>query len=445
MLRQLRQPHQKARRWPPGSSPRSTSTSWQQLATEAASSSEPLIRAQAPARQAYAQQAANQLDRQQRLQETLGQRRQHDTERAQDRQDNLAWRGQQAEQARAARNPMLHDFQDGDGKVGTYQVNPDGSRTRLGDAANQPGPAAPPTGYLWTDASHTAMQRIPNGPADDREARAAAAAAAKEAARYQHAPDGYRWTDENHTALEKIPGGQADKPDKLPSDGVTKGILGNMSSLRQLDQAIAVVQAHPEAFGAGQGNSAVQWVESSMPQGLGGSPQTSINARGQVANIGSLKLHERSGANVTATEHPRLAPFVPAPGDDAQTVKTKLENMRLIVQENLQDQYDTYGPAAGYRLIPGHARALGLEDTTQTPKVGPGVPAGGKGGKGGGSDEVPASMPGQTAPAPPAAPAPAPAAGADRRRAAVEQARSMLPPDASNEAIIAKAQELLGR
>lgn len=53
-----------------------------------------------------------------------------------------------------------------------------------------------------------------------------------------------------------------------------------------------------------------------------------IAARAAVANIGSLKLHDRSGAAITASEFPRLAPFIPSMTDTAETAKIKLGKMK---------------------------------------------------------------------------------------------------------------------
>jgi len=53
-----------------------------------------------------------------------------------------------------------------------------------------------------------------------------------------------------------------------------------------------------------------------------------VVARATVANIGSLKLHDRSGAAITASEFPRLKPFIPSMTDKVEAVKNKLGKMR---------------------------------------------------------------------------------------------------------------------
>lgn len=53
-----------------------------------------------------------------------------------------------------------------------------------------------------------------------------------------------------------------------------------------------------------------------------------IAARASVANIGSMKLHDRSGAAVTVGEFPRLIPFIPNVTDMPATAKVKLGKMK---------------------------------------------------------------------------------------------------------------------
>lgn len=71
-----------------------------------------------------------------------------------------------------------------------------------------------------------------------------------------------------------------------------------------------------------------------------------VMIRAKVGDIGSLKIHDRSGAAVTAAEFPRLKPFIPRASDDATAVATKLSNFlkeyRLIQQE-IEDYAETQG------------------------------------------------------------------------------------------------------
>jgi hypothetical protein len=56
-----------------------------------------------------------------------------------------------------------------------------------------------------------------------------------------------------------------------------------------------------------------------------------VGPRAEVANIGSQKLHDRSGAAVPAAEFPRLKPFIPGTDDRAEAIITKLEKMKEVM------------------------------------------------------------------------------------------------------------------
>lgn len=49
-----------------------------------------------------------------------------------------------------------------------------------------------------------------------------------------------------------------------------------------------------------------------------------VSVRAILADIGSMKIRDRSGAAVTAAEFPRLRPFIPNERDNAQTVRDKI-------------------------------------------------------------------------------------------------------------------------
>ena len=69
-----------------------------------------------------------------------------------------------------------------------------------------------------------------------------------------------------------------------------------------------------------------------------------IDARAAVSNIGSLKLHDRSGAAVTISEFPRLAPFIPKVSDSPVAAARKLENLKAEYQR-MQDEWSGKTPA----------------------------------------------------------------------------------------------------
>lgn len=128
----------------------------------------------------------------------------------------------------------------------------------------------------------------------------------------------------------------------------------NRSALQAIDDAIKDVESNPNAFGLKRG---IPLIGDAVNQRVdpGG-----VGVRAKVANIGSQKMHDRSGAAVTAKEFPRLAPFIPQIGDTPQAIASKLREMRKIVEQ----------------------------ETSELEKVG-NIPAGGQGGgRAGGSGEA---------------------------------------------------------
>lgn len=128
-----------------------------------------------------------------------------------------------------------------------------------------------------------------------------------------------------------------------PPQAIVGGMLENTDNLRRIDDALKGVAGDPNAVGpwnyVARGPVANWW----QPGGA--------EARAMVADIGSLKIHDRSGAAVTAAESPRLAPFVPMVTDTASVVKTKLEKFAKEYRNILTDQYQVYGPASNYRAL----------------------------------------------------------------------------------------------
>jgi len=124
---------------------------------------------------------------------------------------------------------------------------------------------------------------------------------------------------------------------------IVSGMLENGDNIRRIDDALKGVAGNPDAVGpwnyVARGPVANWW----QPGGA--------EARAMVADIGSLKIHDRSGAAVTASESPRLAPFIPLVTDTASVVKTKLEKFAKEYRNILTDQYQVYGPASNYRAL----------------------------------------------------------------------------------------------
>jgi hypothetical protein len=156
------------------------------------------------------------------------------------------------------------------------------------------------------------------------------------------------------TPVMSADGAPLGKPLKDIPPAVNKKIIEGRQSLNNIAQAIAVVKANPDAFGI---INAVPFVERARQGDTKG-----VDARAQVANIGSLKLHDRSGAAVSASEFPRLAPFIPSSSDKPEAVVTKLQQMKRIAEEELGLYTEAYSKPNGYK----ESKAL--------PKADPSVP-----------------------------------------------------------------------
>lgn len=136
-------------------------------------------------------------------------------------------------------------------------------------------------------------------------------------------------------------GGQPIKP--VPA-AISKAFLANKQQVTKLDRAIASVGANPDAVG----------FKAYLPDKMLNMVQkpgyaSGVGARADIADIGSLVIHDRSGAAVTVSEYPRLKPFIPQTTDDQATVLKKLTRMKEVLEEESQGMADFYTPEQGYR------------------------------------------------------------------------------------------------
>lgn len=73
-----------------------------------------------------------------------------------------------------------------------------------------------------------------------------------------------------------------------------------------------------------------------------------IDTRAAIADLGSMIIHERSGAAVTASEFPRLKPFIPTEKDDPPAVRKKLKRFVEIYKEEQKAYREQFSKEAGY-------------------------------------------------------------------------------------------------
>ena len=145
---------------------------------------------------------------------------------------------------------------------------------------------------------------------------------------------------------------------KPPPAVAMTAYTGNRTSIGKIDQALKAIDAYPDATGFLIGNAPNAISSRTDPKG--------VDARAKIADIGSLLIHDRSGAAVTASETPRLLPFIPQVSDDAATVRTKLRNLRAALQSTNSDIEDVYSEEQGFKFPTFGSRP---DAKTLTPKA----------------------------------------------------------------------------
>jgi hypothetical protein len=180
----------------------------------------------------------------------------------------------------------------------------------------------------------------------DRASREAAAAEAL-ALRREIAKGQQALTAQGLEIRKAVAEGKSTPPEKPLPSGLATSYVNNQTALGNLTDALKHVETNPDAFGLSNmlPNAMVTRMD---PKG--------VAARAAVFNLGSLKIHDRSGAAVTASETPRLLPFIPTPGDGAKTIKTKLAGFQReykLMQQDIED----FAQAQGYKSPSGRGNS----------------------------------------------------------------------------------------
>jgi len=126
-------------------------------------------------------------------------------------------------------------------------------------------------------------------------------------------------------------------------DNINLAILKNDQNIKGLQNTINLLAKYPDAVGA-KGYLPQDVLNRTDPKG--------IDARAGIADIGSLVLHDRSGAAVTASESPRLMPFIPLITDDIKTATKKLKRMLEIAKDDQLGLTQTYSKEQGFAVNP---------------------------------------------------------------------------------------------
>jgi hypothetical protein len=132
---------------------------------------------------------------------------------------------------------------------------------------------------------------------------------------------------------------------EIPATAQT-AMLGNVSALRKLEDAVAKVGQSSWTTGN------IAGIANLFPGDTANMLLPGDEGRAAIADIGSMIIHDRSGAAVTLSEYPRLRPFVPTVSDSASTVQMKLGRLRSEIQDMLRDQSATYSADENYKENP---------------------------------------------------------------------------------------------
>ena len=166
----------------------------------------------------------------------------------------------------------------------------------------------------------------------------------------------------------RSPVGADGTPGKAVPQPVAKAYLANQQQIKTIDRALQEVAKNPKALGLKAFIPDV--VLNRVPDRIAEGFEGGIEARAGVADVGSLLIHDRSGATVTVAESPRLKPFVPLPTDDAKTATKKLQRLRQLLVEETDGIAQFYSAEQGYRSMPGAAATPAVRKSPARQKFG---------------------------------------------------------------------------
>lgn len=134
------------------------------------------------------------------------------------------------------------------------------------------------------------------------------------------------------------------------STALLTALAENRNRMSVLDSALVNLDQYPNAVG----------LKGLVPEiALQRLDPAGVNARADIADIGSLVIHDRSGAAVTISEAPRLRPFIPQVTDTPDTVRRKLTRLRALLAEETAFLETNGAPGVGTGVGAAGAAAPG--------------------------------------------------------------------------------------
>lgn len=134
----------------------------------------------------------------------------------------------------------------------------------------------------------------------------------------------------------------------MPASAV-RALMENQQNLRKAESALTLLQGAPGGDPNATGWKGMLAGTEIGDQVLQRADPKGVNTRAAIADLGSMIIHDRSGAAVTAAEYPRLRPFIPKVTDDADTAKKKLQRFVTEYRHVQQESVDFF-TESGYKV-----------------------------------------------------------------------------------------------
>jgi hypothetical protein len=174
--------------------------------------------------------------------------------------------------------------------------------------------------------------------AAERRARAAAKAAADFGVEEVADPDSP--TGLRYVRRSQAPGESPQAPSGgLGGAAMRRSLAENRARIRDIDNALELHEKQPKATGGLLRDIAdiVPATSTAVSKYDQGKHPEYVAAQAAIANIGSLVIHDRSGAAVTISEFPRLVPFIPLKGDSPAVVQEKLGQLKQQITRLVEE------------------------------------------------------------------------------------------------------------
>lgn len=134
----------------------------------------------------------------------------------------------------------------------------------------------------------------------------------------------------------------------------SKGILENRDNIRKAATALSLINGENITNDQGEvvmtGNKEATGIKGNFPEEiLQYTDPEGVDTRAAIADLGSMIIHDRSGAAVSASEYPRLKPFIPKANDKPDVVKQKLSRF-LAEFEAINEESEGFYRESGYNV-----------------------------------------------------------------------------------------------